>query len=175
MGDPVGGGRRRDSLGATSLATMWRARRLVSRRQAGEPDQAEMDHRPEDGEQDRADPGGGEELLLELRVHRRARVPAVAPVDPRLVMALHAQRQHGEQHRPPDGQEDRDRRDRAHQWAPFGVSISSTRTPPMFLGWTKITGTLWAPMRGTPLFSTVAPLATMSSRAAMMSGTSKQT
>ena len=45
----------------------------------------------------------------------------------------------------------------------------------MSLGWTKITGTPWAPMRGLPSFSTVAPLATMSSRAASMSGTSKQT
>ena len=56
-----------------------------------------------------------------------------------------------------------------------GSAISSTSTPPMSFGCTKITGTPWAPMRGSPVPSTVAPLARISSRAARMSGTSKQT
>src|SRR3990167_4958716 len=134
-----------------------------------------MQHQEEDRPQDRGDPGGGEELLLELGVHRRAGIAAVALVYAGFGVADRAQRQDGEQHRPPDGQEDRDAGGDAHQCGSFGVSISSTSTPPMFFGWTKITGTPCAPMRGLPSLSTVAPLACMSSRAAMMSGTSKQT
>src|SRR6202007_2125210 len=89
-------------------------------------------------------------------------------VDSGLGIARHADRQDGEEHRPPDGQVEGDVGGDAHQCAPLGVSISSTRTPPMFFGWTKITGTPCAPIRGLPSFSTVAPLAIMSS-------TSKQT
>ena len=110
----------------------------------------------------------------EAGIDRGARIAAVALVDARIGMAGHAQRQDHEQHGPPDGQEDRDGGERTHQWAPLGVSMSSTRTPPMFLGWTKITGVPCAPMRGLPPLSTVAPLACMSSRAASMFSTSKQ-
>src|SRR6185437_1062131 len=88
-----------------------------------------------------------------------------------------AERQDGEQDGPPDGQVDRDRGGDAqhHQWLLSGLVISSTSTPPMSFGWTKITGTPCAPIRGLPPFSTVAPLAARSSRAASMSSTSKQT
>src|SRR6185312_5080803 len=118
---------------------------------------------------------GGDELLLELGLDGRAGVAALR-VDPRLGMGLRSQRKHSEEDGPPDRQVDRGHGKRAtHQCASLGVSISSTSTPPMSLGWTKITGTPWAPIRGSPVPSTVAPLARMSSRAARMSGTSKQT
>src|SRR3546814_8875164 len=50
-----------------------------------------------------------------------------------------------------------------HQWlpSPLGVSISSTSTPPLSLGWTKMTGVPFAPMRGSP--STFAPFASIRS------------
>ena len=55
-----------------------------------------------------------------------------------------------------------------------GLCINSTSTPPMSFGWMKIIGVPCAPMRGSPVPSTRAPFATISSRAAIMSSTSKQ-
>src|SRR5580700_3655651 len=135
----------------------------------------ELQHRPEDGEQDRRNPAGGDELALEVRVDRRGRIAAAGHLDPLLRVAANAQRQDGEQGGPPDGQIDGDAGLEVHTCAAaVGSAISSISTPPISLGWRKITGTPWAPMRGSPVPSTVAPLARMSSRAAMMSGTSKQ-
>src|SRR5690606_22093272 len=122
--------------------------------------------------------GGGEEFALQIGLQGRAPLAAVG--GPLLVGLVHAQRQDGEQRDPPADDVDRQHgqgTDRhAHQWAPsFGVSISSTRTPPMSLGWTKMIGVPWAPMRGSPVPRMVAPLARRASRAAMMSLTSKPT
>src|SRR5438445_8802006 len=138
-----------DSPAPPSLATRS-GPRLVRARQPREIDDLEMDDQPEDRKDDRRDPGRGDELPLELGVDRRAGIrPVVGQA--RVGAALHAQRQDCEQHRPPDGQVDGDQGDgSAHQWLPVGVAMSSTSTPPMSLGWTKITGTPWAPMRGSP-------------------------
>ena len=69
----------------------------------------------EQRENDRRHPGGGDELTLQIRIDRRARIDARRRRDARLVEAARTQRQDGEQHRPPDGQIDREPGDRAHQ------------------------------------------------------------
>src|SRR5207302_5452764 len=106
-----------DSPAPPSLATRSAAMGSVAPGQQREVDQLEMDRQPEDGEDDGRDPGGGDELLLELRIDRRAGIGAVVG-QARVGATGHAKRQYGEQHGPPDGQVDRDQGDgAAHQCA----------------------------------------------------------
>src|SRR6516225_1732080 len=103
-----------------------------------------MHRDPERREDQRRYPGGGDEFLLEPRIDRGRGIAAAGGRDPRLRMAHLASGQDGEEHHPPDDQKGRDRGLQIHQWTSFGSAISSTRTPPMSLGCTKITGTPWA-------------------------------
>src|SRR3546814_18176805 len=64
---------------------------------------------------------------------------------------------------------------RHDEWLPcasFGVSLNSTRTPPISLGCTKMTGVPCAPMRGSP--STLAPFAFLTAFEDRISGTTNQ-
>src|ERR1700759_5024008 len=75
----------------------------VAPRERVQVHQVETDHQPQSREDDRRDPGGGDELLLELGIDRRAGIAAVVG-QARIGAADGAERQHREQNGPPDGQ-----------------------------------------------------------------------
>src|SRR4029079_12939075 len=85
-----------------------------------------------------------------------------------LLGGAHSNRQHGEEHNPPDDDVDRYGEGERHSYA----SSSSTRVPQKSLGCRNSTGLPWAPILGSPSPSTRAPWAINLSRASLMSGTS---
>ena len=116
-------------------------------------------------------------LLLQLRVHRRAGIAAVAGSMPASAWLGHAQRQDGEQHRPPDGQVDR--RSAVNgpliSARPSGFPSARRARRPCPSGGRRSPARRGRRCAARRSPSTVAPLARMSSRAARMSSTSKQT
>ena len=100
----------------------------------------------------------------------RGRVGALSGVPgtmvPSSALRAHADRQDGEQHRPPDHDVDGDRERDAHG---LQACSSSTSVPLKSLGCRNSTGLPCAPILGSPSPSTRAPAALSLSRAALMS------
>src|ERR1700730_8141046 len=96
-----------------------------------------------------------------LRVARRGLLAC-------FLRGAHADRQHHEEHNPPDDKVHGDGEEECHAYA----SSSSTRVPQKSLGWRNSTGLPWAPILGSPGPNTRAPCDVNRSRAALMSGTS---